>query len=83
MFKRIKVITLLISVLLCARHHAADLRWAFSLMHSNNDKENFTVSRFPARTSREFTDARISLNRARVSPQPRHAAPAKQHGVAD
>ena len=69
MFKRIKVITLLISVLLVLGIMQLISAGIF-INALNNDKENFTVSQLSSQNVAEFTDARISLNRAR-HPQPR------------
>ena len=66
MFKRIKVITLLISVLL-----VLDIMQVISagifINALNNDKDNFTVSQLSSKNVAEFTDAWISLNQARVT----------------
>lgn len=66
MFKRIKVITLLISVLLVLGIMQLISAGIF-INALNNDKENFTVSQLSSQNVAEFTDARISLNRARVT----------------
>ena len=81
MFKRIKVITLLISVLLVLGIMQLVSAGIF-INALNNDKDNFTVSQLSSKNVAEFTDAWISLNRAR-HPEPRHAASAKQYGLAD
>ncbi|MDY1037702.1 methyl-accepting chemotaxis protein [Lelliottia sp. CFBP8978] len=66
MFKRIKVITLLISVLLVLG--AMQLISAGVFINAlNNDKDNFTVSQLSSQNVAEFTDAWISLNQARVT----------------
>jgi len=66
MFKRIKVITLLISVLLALG--VMQLISAGIFINAlNNDKENFTVSQVSSQNVAEFTDAWISLNQARVT----------------
>jgi methyl-accepting chemotaxis protein-1 (serine sensor receptor) len=66
MFKRIKVITLLISVLLGLG--AVQLISAGVFINAlNNDKDNFTVSQLSSQNVAEFTDAWISLNQARVT----------------
>ncbi|KFD25009.1 methyl-accepting chemotaxis protein [Yokenella regensburgei] len=66
MFKRIKVITLLISVLL-----ALGVMQLFSagvfINALNNDKQSFSVSQLSSQNVAEFTDAWISLNQARVT----------------
>lgn len=66
MFKRIKVITLLISVLLVLGIMQLISAGIF-INALNNDKENFTVSQLSSQNVAEFTDARISLNQARVT----------------
>jgi Methyl-accepting chemotaxis protein len=66
MFKRIKVITLLISVLLVLG--VMQLISAGIFINAlNNDKHNFTVSQLSSQNVAEFTDAWISLNQARVT----------------
>lgn len=66
MFKRIKVITLLITVLLVLG--ALQLIAAAVFISAlNNDKENFNVSRLSSQNVAEFTDAWISLNQSRVT----------------
>ncbi|EMU1128710.1 TPA: methyl-accepting chemotaxis protein [Citrobacter koseri] len=66
MFKRIKVITLLIIVLLALG--AMQLISASVFISAlNNDKQNFTVSQRSSQNVAEFTDAWISLNQARVT----------------
>ena len=66
MFKRIKVITLLISVLLVLGIMQLVSAGIF-INALNNDKDNFTVSQLSSKNVAEFTDAWISLNRARVT----------------
>ncbi len=66
MFKRIKVITLLISVLLALGIMQLISAGIF-INALNNDKENFTVSQVSSQNVAEFTDAWISLNQARVT----------------
>lgn len=82
MFKRIKVITLLISVLLVLGIMQVISAGIF-INALNNDKDNFTVSQLSSKNVAEFTDAWISLNRGARHPEPRDAAPAKQHGLAN
>ncbi len=82
MFKRIKVITLLISVLLVLGIMQLISAGIF-INALNNDKENFTVSQLSSQNVAEFTDALDQPEPGARHPQPRHAAPAKQHGVAD
>jgi len=66
MFKRIKVITLLISVLLVLG--AMQIIAATVFINAlNNDKDNFNVSQVSSQNVAEFTDAWISLNQARVT----------------
>ena len=66
MFKRIKVITLLITVLLALG--AMQLISAGVFIGAlNNDKQNFNVSQLSSQNVAEFTDAWISLNQARVT----------------
>ncbi|MCL7684250.1 Tar ligand binding domain-containing protein, partial [Citrobacter youngae] len=66
MFKRIKVITLLITVLLALG--AMQLISAGVFIGAlKNDKENFNVSQLSSQNVAEFTDAWISLNQARVT----------------
>ncbi|MEE9682250.1 methyl-accepting chemotaxis protein [Lelliottia amnigena] len=66
MFKRIKVITLLVSVLLVLG--AMQIISAGVFINAlNNDKDNFTVSQVSSQNVAEFTDAWISLNQARVT----------------
>jgi len=66
MFKRIKVITLLVSVLLVLG--AMQIISASVFINAlNNDKDNFTVSQLSSKNVAEFTDAWISLNQARVT----------------
>ena len=66
MFKRIKVITVLIIVLLALG--AMQLISAGVFVRAlNNDKQNFTVSQLSSQNVAEFTDAWISLNQARVT----------------
>ncbi len=66
MFKRIKVITLLIMVLLVLG--AMQLISAGVFVSAlNNDKNNFNVSQVSSQNVSEFTDAWISLNQARVT----------------
>lgn len=66
MFKRIKVITLLISVLLVLGIMQMISAGIF-INALNNDKDNFTVSQLSSKNVAEFTDAWISLNQARVT----------------
>lgn len=66
MFKRIKVITLLISVLLVLGIMQVISAGIF-INALNNDKDNFTVSQLSSKNVAEFTDAWISLNQARVT----------------
>ena len=66
MFKRIKVITLLIIVLFV--FGAMQLISAGIFIGAlNNDKNNFNVSQVSSQNVAEFTDAWISLNQARVT----------------
>lgn len=66
MFKRIKVITVLIVVLVALG--AMQLISAGVFVRAlNNDKQNFTVSQLSSQNVAEFTDAWISLNQARVT----------------
>ena len=66
MFKRIKVITLLITVLVVLG--AMQLISAGIFISAlNNDKENFSVSQISSQNVAEFTDAWISLNQTRVT----------------
>ncbi|VAG25095.1 methyl-accepting chemotaxis protein I [Enterobacter hormaechei] len=58
MFKRIKVITLLISVLLVLGIMQLISAGIF-INALNNDKENFTVSQLSSQNVAEFTDAWI------------------------
>ncbi|WP_318378011.1 methyl-accepting chemotaxis protein [Enterobacter sp.] len=66
MFKRIKVITLLIIVLLVFGVMQLISAGIF-ISALNNDKSNFTVSQLSSQNVAEFTDAWISLNQARVT----------------
>ena len=66
MFKRIKVITLLVSVLLVLGVMQIIAASVF-INALKNDKENFTVSQLSSQNVAEFTDAWISLNQARVT----------------
>ncbi|MBJ9236749.1 Tar ligand binding domain-containing protein [Citrobacter koseri] len=66
MFKRIKVITLLIIVLLALGAMQLISAGVF-ISALNNDKQNFTVSQRSSQNVAEFTDAWISLNQARVT----------------
>jgi methyl-accepting chemotaxis protein-1 (serine sensor receptor) len=66
MFKRIKVITLLISVLLALGIMQLISAGIF-INALNNDKDSFTVSQVSSQNVAEFTDAWISLNQARVT----------------
>jgi methyl-accepting chemotaxis protein-1 (serine sensor receptor) len=66
MFKRIKVITLLVSVLLVLGIMQLISAGIF-INALNNDKDNFTVSQVASQNVAEFTDAWISLNQARVT----------------
>nr|WP_318383253.1 methyl-accepting chemotaxis protein [uncultured Enterobacter sp.] len=66
MFKRVKVITLLIMVLFVLG--AMQLISAGIFVSAlNNDKSNFNVSQLSSQNVAEFTDAWISLNQARVT----------------
>ena len=66
MFKRIKVITLLIMVLVVLG--ALQLISAGVFISAlNNDKHNFNVSQVSSQNVSEFTDAWIRLNQARVT----------------
>lgn len=66
MFKRIKVITLLVAVLIASG--ALQLLSAGVFLSAlKNDKHNFTVSQRASQNVSEFTDAWISLNQARVT----------------
>jgi len=66
MFKRIKVITLLIMVLVALGAMQLISAGVF-LSALNNDKNNFNVSQISSQNVSEFTDAWISLNQARVT----------------
>lgn len=66
MFKRIKVITLLIIVLLTLGAMQIISAGVF-IGALNHDKQNFTVSQLSSQNVAEFTDAWISLNQARVT----------------
>lgn len=66
MFKRMKVITLLISVLLALGVMQVISASVF-ITALNNDKDNFNVSQLSSQNVAEFTDAWISLNQARVT----------------
>ena len=66
MFKRMKVITLLISVLLMLGVMQLISAGVF-INALNNDKANFTISQVSSLNVAEFTDAWISLNQARVT----------------
>ena len=66
MFKRMKVITLLISVLLTLGVMQLISASVF-ITALNNDKNNFNVSQLSSQNVAEFTDAWISLNQARVT----------------
>lgn len=66
MFKRIKVITLLIMVLLVLGAMQIISAGVF-VSALNNDKNNFNVSQVSSQNVSEFTDAWISLNQARVT----------------
>ncbi|WNP34238.1 methyl-accepting chemotaxis protein [Enterobacter kobei] len=66
MFKRVKVITMLIIVLFVLG--AMQLIAAGVFINAlKNDKNNFTVSQVASQNVAEFTDAWISLNQARVT----------------
>lgn len=82
MFKRIKVITLLISVLLVLGIMQVISAGIF-INALNNDKDNFTVSQLSSKNVAEFTDAWISLNPGARDAEPWDAASAKQHGFTD
>ncbi|WBU48926.1 methyl-accepting chemotaxis protein [Kosakonia pseudosacchari] len=66
MFKKIKVITLLIMVLLVLGAMQLISAGVF-ISALNNDKNNFNVSQVSSQNVSEFTDAWISLNQARVT----------------
>ncbi len=66
MFKRIKVITLLIVVLLVLGTMQLISAGVF-IGALNKDKENFNISQVSSLNVAEFTDAWISLNQARVT----------------
>ncbi len=66
MFKRIKVITVLIVVLVALGAMQMISAGVF-VRALNNDKQNFTVSQLSSQNVAEFTDAWISLNQARVT----------------
>ncbi|WLI75167.1 methyl-accepting chemotaxis protein [Kosakonia sp. H02] len=66
MFKRIKVITLLIMVLVVLGAMQLISAGVF-ISALNNDKNNFNVSQVSSQNVSEFTDAWISLNQARVT----------------
>ncbi|SCC31552.1 methyl-accepting chemotaxis protein [Kosakonia oryziphila] len=66
MFKRIKVITLLIMVLLVLGTMQLISAGVF-VSALNNDKNNFNVSHLSSQNVSAFTDAWISLNQARVT----------------
>ncbi|MEX9253319.1 methyl-accepting chemotaxis protein [Pseudenterobacter timonensis] len=66
MFKRIKVITLLIMVLIVLGAMQL-ITAAISITALNNDKHHFNVSRLASKNVAEFTDAWISFNQARVT----------------
>ena len=66
MFKRIKVITVLIVVLFALG--AIQLISASIFVRAlNNDKQNFTIAQLSSQNVAEFTDAWIGLNQARVT----------------
>ncbi|NIG77123.1 methyl-accepting chemotaxis protein [Cedecea neteri] len=66
MFKRMKVITLLVTVLIVLG--LMQLLSATVFINAlNNDKNNFTVSQLSSQNVAEFTDAWIGLNQARVT----------------
>ncbi len=67
MFKRIKVITLLISVLLVLGIMQLISAGIF-INALNNDKENFTVSQLSSQNVAEFTDALDQPEPGRASP---------------
>ncbi|WP_105640626.1 methyl-accepting chemotaxis protein [Cronobacter dublinensis] len=66
MFKRIKVITLLITVLIVLGAMQLIAAGIF-ISALNNDKDNFNVSQLSSQNVAEFTDAWISLNQTRVT----------------
>ncbi|EOI3491332.1 methyl-accepting chemotaxis protein [Cronobacter sakazakii] len=66
MFKRIKVITLLITVLIVLGAMQLIAAGVF-ITALNNDKDNFNVSQISSQNVAEFTDAWISLNQTRVT----------------
>ena len=66
MFKRIKVITLLITVLIVLGVMQLISAGIF-ISALNNDKNNFNVSQISSQNVAEFTDAWISLNQTRVT----------------
>ncbi|CBG89984.1 methyl-accepting chemotaxis protein [Citrobacter rodentium] len=66
MYKRIKVITLLIVVLI-ALGAMQLLSAGVFITALKNDKQNFTVSQLSSQNVAELTDAWISLNQARVT----------------
>ncbi|EPE7491233.1 methyl-accepting chemotaxis protein [Cronobacter universalis] len=66
MFKRIKVITLLITVLIVLGAMQLIAAGVF-ISALNNDKDNFNVSQISSQNVAEFTDAWISLNQTRVT----------------
>ncbi|KFC07231.1 methyl-accepting chemotaxis protein I [Trabulsiella guamensis ATCC 49490] len=66
MFKRIKVITLLISVLLVLGAMQLFSAGVF-IKALNNDKHNFSVAQLSSQNVAAFTDAWVSLNQARVT----------------
>ncbi|WP_039055532.1 methyl-accepting chemotaxis protein [Enterobacter sp. Bisph1] len=66
MFKRIKVITLLIMVLVVLGAMQLISAGVF-ISALNNDKTNFNISQVSSQNVSEFTDAWISLNQARVT----------------
>lgn len=66
MFKRMKVITLLVTVLIVLG--LMQLLSATVFINAlNNDKNNFNVSQLSSQNVAEFTDAWIGLNQARVT----------------
>lgn len=78
MFKRIKVITVLIIVLFALG--AMQLISAGVFVRAlNNDKQNFTVSQLSSQNVAEFTDAWINKPGSR-HPKPRYAASARHDG---
>lgn len=82
MFKRIKVITLLISVLLVLGIMQVISAGIF-INALNNDKDNFTVAQLSSKNVAEFTRCVDQSEPGTRHPESRDAAPAKQHGLAN